>query len=105
MVPDLAVNINSNYAQILKDSNHLLTSRGATYDLLNNEYGLYESEEQHVARPLPGILQAAIIGAMKMLFTISLRVEALRSCFYRKSDTIPNNIIRFVWMDAATGKL
>jgi signal transduction histidine kinase len=104
VAPDLAVNINSNYAQILKDSSHLLTSRGVTFDLLNNGVA-YTKAKNSMYTPFARDSVGGYYWCNEDIIHYQPPGGGPSKLFYRKSDTIQNNIIRFVWMDEETGKL
>lgn len=105
VAPDWAVNVNSTYAKILTDSTHLLTSRGVTYDLLNNRPS-YAKELNSMAssfsRDTAGgyyfcndssvLYQPAGGGQPKVIY--------IRTDLGKK-----DNQVRFVWYDGDTKRL
>ncbi|RZS63996.1 signal transduction histidine kinase [Pseudobacter ginsenosidimutans] len=105
LAPDLALNINSVYAQIQKDSNRLLTSRGVTFNLVNNG-SAYTQEKNSMYSPF--VLDSA--GGYYWCNENTVQYQppggGPASIFYRKSDTSrKDNRICFVWLDPATQKL
>lgn len=105
LAPDLAMNINSMYAQLLTDSNHLLTSRGVTFDLRNNE-SVYAKEKNHMSSPFSRDAAGGYYWNNENTVQYQPAGNEPARIVYRKNDsTHRENIIRFVWSDQETKKL
>lgn len=105
LAPDLAMNINSMYAQLLTDSNHLLTSRGVTFDLLDNG-AVYSKGNNHMSSPFTRDNAGGYYWNNENTVQYQPPGNGPARIFYRKTDsTRRENAIRFVWFDQQTEKL
>lgn len=105
LAPDLALNINSTYAQILTDSNHLLTNRGVSFNLPDNS-AAYAKPGNIVYSPLSKDAAGGYYWCNEGSVQYQPAGGGPAKIIYSKSDTgRRDNIIRFVWFDIETQKL
>lgn len=105
VAPDLALNINSTYAKILRDSTHLLTSRGVTYDLTNNS-AAYAKELNSMASPFSRDSAGGYYFCNDSTVQYQPASGGPPQQMYKRSDLgKKDNAVRFVWFDAGTKRL
>ena len=103
IAPDLATNVNSNYAQLLLPGDKLRTNRGITYDL-NTGIPAYQPLGMAMYSPFSKDSSGGYYTCSEDQVMYTSPTGAVRVIYENELKKTKDNAISFVWWDPQTGR-
>ncbi|NML20892.1 hypothetical protein HHL16_08405 [Pseudoflavitalea sp. G-6-1-2] len=108
LAPDLATNVNSNYAQLLLPGDRLRTNRGVTYDLNSGNAGFLQvdkSLEMAMYSPFSKDSSGGYYYCNEERVMYTAPNGTVKVIYENQLKKTKDNAISFVWLDSTTGKV